>query len=66
MTVTINGQPRDLPAPLTVAALLKALEIPQRGTAVEVNLQVVPRAQHDKHLLAEGDQLEIVSLVGGG
>jgi len=66
VTVTINGQPRELPAPLTVAALLKSLEIPPRGMAVEVNLQVVPRAQHEKHVLSEGDRLEIVSLVGGG
>ena len=66
MTVTVNGQPRELAEPLTVAELLRTLEIPPRGLAVEVNLQIVPRAQHAEHLLADGDRLEIVTLVGGG
>ena len=66
MTVTINGQPRELPAPLTIAALLQTLEIQPRATAVEVNLQLVPRARHEEHVLADGDRLEIIKLVGGG
>ncbi|HMC12268.1 MAG TPA: sulfur carrier protein ThiS [Pirellulaceae bacterium] len=49
-----------------MADLLQQLRIPLRGLAVEVNLQVVPRARHAEHLLADGDRLEIVSLVGGG
>ena len=66
MTVTVNGTPRELAAPLTVAELLRTLEIPPRGLAVEVNLQIVPRARHAEHLLSDGDKLEIVTLVGGG
>jgi thiamine biosynthesis protein ThiS len=66
MTVTVNGQPRELPAPLTVAELLERLELPPRGVAVEVNLQIVPRLRHAEHCLADGDKLEIVTLVGGG
>ena len=34
--------------------------------AVEVNLELVPRQDHARHRLAEGDRLEIVTLVGGG
>ena len=37
-----------------------------RGVAVEVNCQIVPRARHAEHVLADGDRLEIVTLVGGG
>ena len=66
MTVIVNGQPRQLAAPLTVAALLEQLATPPRGKAVEVNEQIVPRARHAEHVLADGDKLEIVSLVGGG
>ena len=66
MTVIVNGQPRELAAPLTVAALLEQLDTPPRGKAVEVNEQIVPRARHAEYLLADGDTLEIVSLVGGG
>jgi len=66
VTIFVNGQSRELPQPLTVAELLQHLEIPPRGVAVEVNLQLVARARHAEHQLSDGDQLEIVSLVGGG
>jgi thiamine biosynthesis protein ThiS len=66
LKVVVNGQPRELQGPTTVAALLGQLEVPLRGVAVELNLQVVPRSQHAEQLLADGDRLEIVSLVGGG
>jgi sulfur carrier protein len=64
--IVLNGQARQLSAPLTVAQLLAELQLPLRGVAVEVNLQIVPRSQHDQTWLRDGDQLEIVSLVGGG
>ena len=66
MTITINGQTRELPAPLTVAELLQRLETSPRGKAIEVNEQIVPRSRHAEFRLADGDKLEIVSLVGGG
>jgi sulfur carrier protein len=66
VNVVVNGQPRELSGPLTVAELLKRLEVPTRGMAVEINLQVLPRAQHATRTLADGDRLEIVTLVGGG
>jgi sulfur carrier protein len=66
VNVVVNGQPRELPERLTVAELLARLQLPQRGVAVEVNLAIVPQARHAEHQLAEGDRLEVVSLVGGG
>ncbi|HZN34085.1 MAG TPA: sulfur carrier protein ThiS [Pirellulaceae bacterium] len=66
VTVIVNGQSRELSAPVTVAELLRRLEIPSRGVAVEVNLAIVPRWRHAEHTLADGDQLEIVTLVPGG
>ena len=64
--IVLNGQAQQLPAPVTVAQLLATLQMPQRGVAVEINQQIVPRSLHEQHLLRDGDQLEIVSLVGGG
>ncbi|WP_254508495.1 sulfur carrier protein ThiS [Anatilimnocola floriformis] len=64
--IVLNGQPRELPARLTVAELLTTLQMPARGVAVEVNMEIVPRSLHEQHQLSEGDRLEIVSLVGGG
>jgi sulfur carrier protein len=66
LTIIVNGQPRELDPPATVARLLAQLNTPTRGLAIEVNEQIVPRARHAEHLLADGDRLEIVSLVGGG
>ena len=66
MIVVVNGQPQQIPDGATVAELLERLKFPPRGIAVELNLQIVPRPQHGERRLAEGDRLEIVSLVGGG
>lgn len=66
MVITVNGRPRELPQPVTIAELLHVLELPARGTAVEVNQQIVSRARHAEYVVAEGDRLEIVTLVGGG
>jgi thiazole synthase len=65
-TLQINGEPRPLPRPLTVAELLAQLGHDRRRVAVEVNEAVVPMMRHAEHLLAEGDRVEIVTLVGGG
>lgn len=66
MTIHINGEPRELADGTTVAGLLEQLEVRMSGVAVERNLTVIPRAEHASTLLAEGDRVEIVTLVGGG
>jgi sulfur carrier protein len=66
MQIVVNGEPRSVAERTTLAELLAALELEARHVAVEVNLELVPRAQHAQHCLAEGDQLEVVTLVGGG
>lgn len=63
--VTINGEPRRVPAALTVRALLDHLGV-AGAAAVERNREIVPRAQHTTAVIAAGDTLEIVDLVGGG
>ena len=62
----MNGEPHDIDAPLSVSALLAALEIDARRVAVEHNLVVVKRAQYDHTIVHEGDEIEIVNFVGGG
>lgn len=64
--IVCNGQPRQTAAGTTVAALLVELGMEPRHVAVEVNLELVPRARHAERVLCEGDKLEIVTLVGGG
>ena len=66
MRISINGESRELPAGTTLAELLAELGLEALHVAVEVNLELVPRAAHAKHQLADGDRLEVVTLVGGG
>lgn len=65
-TITVNEEARSFPDPLTVADLLRHLDKDPRKLAVEVNREVVPRAEHPSRPLREGDAVEIATLVGGG
>lgn len=67
MTITLNGERRDLPMTArTVADLLKHLGVKPEQVAVEVNRALVPRARHAEAPVSDGDELEVVTLVGGG
>jgi len=64
--IHINSEPREIQDRQSVADLLRELGLDRQACAVEVNLELVPKARHATHQLAAGDRLEIVSLVGGG
>jgi len=65
--ITLNGQPTEYDAPLTIAALLiDRLGHDARGIAVAVNECVVPRARQAAYTLGDGDVVEIVTAVQGG
>jgi sulfur carrier protein len=66
MTIHLNGEPREVDEGMSVVALLNDLRMTSPHVAVELNLEVVPRAQHAQTILHEGDRLEVVTLVGGG
>jgi thiamine biosynthesis protein ThiS len=66
MQLIINGKTKDAPALGTVADLAVWMELPAFGSAVELNGQVLRRAEYPDRSLNEGDRLEVVRLVGGG
>jgi len=66
MSILVNGQLRSIPDGWTVAALLVELQLNPKYLAVELNRQVLSRLRHAETLLADGDHVEIVTLVGGG
>jgi sulfur carrier protein len=66
MQIEINGEQREVAAGTTITRLLRELDVTQPHVAVEVNLEVVPRARHAETTLRDGDRLEVVTLVGGG
>lgn len=67
-TLQINGEPRDVPAPLALDALLTHLgrEPGQPGVAVAVGDRVVPRSRWAETTVAEGDRVEIITASQGG
>lgn len=66
MDIIVNGETRQVPDGITVAALLELLQVPTAGTAVARNDAVVRRAQHAETLLLPNDRIEIIRAVAGG
>jgi len=66
MRVQVNGEPKEIAEGQTLSELLDALKIERTRVAVEVNAEVVRRARHAEVRLKAGDQIEIVTFVGGG
>lgn len=62
----LNGEPQALPAGATVADLIARLALRPELVAVECNGSVVRRSEHATRPLAQGDVVEVVTLVGGG
>ncbi len=66
LQISLNGEPRDVAAGLTVATLLDTLGLDRRKVAVERNEAIVSRSAYDQTTIEHGDQLEIVHFIGGG
>jgi sulfur carrier protein len=64
--ITLNGAPREFPAPLTFAQLLDELSLAGKRLAVERNGEIVPRSSFPQTKLHDGDRIELVVAVGGG
>lgn len=64
--IVLNGQPRQVPAGLTVASLMDHLGIPRDRVAVELALEIVGRARWEQTPINGGAQIEVVHFVGGG
>jgi sulfur carrier protein len=62
----VNGETRLVAANTTLSGLLAELGLAGRTVAIERNRCIVPRADHPATTVADGDQLEIVTFVGGG
>ena len=64
--ITLNGDPYELPAPMSVEALLTRLGIDMRVVAVELDRAVVKRHRYATAVVEDGAEVEIVAFVGGG
>jgi thiamine biosynthesis protein ThiS len=66
MTVTINGERREIPDGLNVNALLEHLGFGNKRVAIERNLDILPRTKWQETQVQSNDSFEIVHFVGGG
>ena len=66
ITVSINGETRQLPQTITIAELIEQMGLTGKRIALERNGEIAPRSSFATQMLADGDKLEIVVAVGGG
>lgn len=64
--IVVNGQAVEIPTDCSIEKLLEQLGIFQHAIAVELNSEIQFRDGFGSRLLESGDNLEIVTLVGGG
>lgn len=66
MRIVVNGTPRDVSDGITLLSLLEKLRLNPNTTVIELNREVLEKGSYTEVTLAQGDQLELVRIVGGG
>ena len=66
ISIRVNGEHRRVNAGISFAELASELGLEPTRVAVERNLEIVPRSTLAQVLVADGDEIEIVTFVGGG
>ena len=66
MKIRLNGEEKETAEGTTLPALIESLSLAPERIAVELNGEVVRRAEWPTVTLNEGDRVEVVHFVGGG
>ncbi|MEV7723768.1 sulfur carrier protein ThiS [Streptomyces sp. NPDC087917] len=66
MTISVNGEPREIAAGTTLDAVVASLSAAPSGVAAALNETVVPRGQWSRTPVGEGDRVEVLTAVQGG
>ena len=66
ISVTINGERREVPAEVDLDKLLELFSLPKQRVAIELNNTVVRRADWPETIIRDDDRVEVVHFVGGG
>ncbi len=66
MHIQVNGESREVEENISLPKLIALLSLKADQIAIELNHNVIRRAQWDDTLLQAGDRVEIVHFVGGG
>lgn len=67
MNILVNNKPHPLPSTSTLQGALASLNIPlQKGIAIAVNDEVIPKGQWETFTLKEADKVTIIRATQGG
>jgi sulfur carrier protein len=66
ITIRLNGDPQVIEGDVRLTTLIAALKMKPTRIAVELNREVVPKADYASITLRDGDELELINFVGGG
>jgi len=66
MRIEVNGETKEVPSGLVLDSLLDHLSLPRQRIAVELNREVVRKADWPATLIKDDDRIELVHFVGGG
>ena len=66
MQITLNGKPHTLEQSINIGELAKQLKLSPTQVAIERNREIVPRSLYGETILGAGDEVEIVTFIGGG
>ena len=66
MKITLNGQTHILEQRISIAVLMKDLQLDPRKVAIEHNLCIIPANEYSDTYVNDGDMLEVVQFIGGG
>ena len=64
--ITLNGEHLPIEHNIDLETLVRQLALPAKRLAVEMNGNVVRRADWQQTTVNDGDKIEVVHFVGGG
>jgi len=66
LKIIVNGNDKEFNESTTLLAVLKELSLDGKVMAAAVNMNIIKQDSWDKHVLIDGDKLELLDFVGGG
>ena len=66
MNILLNNKPEKIFDGSTIKELLEIKNIKDKYYAVEINKRIIPKSDHETHVIKDGDRIEIITAIGGG
>lgn len=66
MIIKVNNKEMELSEPLSLQQLAETLQMPEKGVAVAINNQMIPRTKWSEAILQENDQVVVIKAACGG